>query len=201
MKQIYLNMLISNDSPASIGMVTQSNETFYGEFSDFNGNLPEGAFWKFDEPGPCESEHWMWSLKNDVEMRGDKKEISKNIIDWFHAIVGNVALSWVDYSESMGGPGYRNIKPIIDKPCIAVITMTEDEWESFIKIFDSFPKCLFKFPIYLNDVTKEIINDISDIESFRYQFHNNTSKFDPLDNCRVLDSYMRTAVRVKESQK
>jgi hypothetical protein len=183
-------------------MVSQSNETFYGEFSDFDGDLPKEIIWKFIEPSPNETEHWVWSNRNDVEMRGDKKEITKNILDWLYAILGNVALSWVDYSEEMGGPGYRNIKPIVTEEQFQIRTMTLDEWNKFCLLWDdNFPKCVVASPFHIDYIISDIRDEIPKLEDFRRMFHSETSEFNPIDNCRVLDSYVRTAKRVKESQK
>lgn len=201
MKQVYLNILFSNDSPFSIGMVSQSNEMFYGEFSDFHDVLPDGIVFKFDPPPLNQDEHWMWSLNNNVEMRGTKKELSTNITDWFHSILGGVALSWVDYSESMGGPGYRNIKPVADTPEIIIGTMTYNEWKTFYDMFNSFPKCVANTPIYVDALTDSIKDHIPPLDTFRDLYHRESSEFNPIDNCKVLISYITTAKRVKESQK
>lgn len=200
MKLVYLNILCSNDTPISIGLVSQVNETFYGEFSDFSGELPNGITWRFEDPPFEQSEHWVWSNNNDVEMRGDKEEIAKNLIDWFHSILGG-ALSWVDYAEPMGGPGYRNIKPIIDDPSIIVRMMTQNEWEIFVSMFKLFPKCVVNIPMYVDSFVQDIDDNLPNMHEFRKLYHKGSSEYSPIDNCRVMNSYMSTAERVKESQK
>ena len=55
--------------------------------------------------------------------------------------------------------------------------------------------------IYLGTIVNNVGTDVPDIDKFRKLYHGGTSKFDPIDNCRVLISYINTAERVKESQK
>lgn len=204
MKEVYLNIICVNKSPMSIGMLSPSNEAFYGEFSEFNEDLPNGVECKMEDPLPGELEPWTWSNKNIVEMRGDVQDVCKNMKDWFQAILGG-SLSWVDYSEKMGGPGYRNIKPVVDEKRIQIRTMTVEEWNMFRSMWDDdcipLPECVVGSPQFLECLIQDVKDQLPDLDKFRLMYHNDSSIFDPVDNCRVLISYVSTAEKVKESQK
>lgn len=196
MKRIFVSVKHLRGELICVGLVADSGQKFYAESSQFSGSFPGDFTFCFDPPGPNEDEHWMWTKGNDVEMRGTNKEISKNIKDWFQSL-SDGALSWVDYSESSGGIGYRNIRPNIDFSDYLLYFKTLIEYDIFQNIWTFFPYPILNSPIILKDLDV-IYKDIPNLEEFTQMFH--LDKNDrPIDNCLILKSYITTVLNIQKS--
>lgn len=181
-----------NNEILCITMLSEEGNKFYAESSEFHGEFPDGFSFCFDPPLPGEDEHWMWSKPNDVELRGNHAEIAKNIKDWFYSL-SDGPLSWVDYSESAGGPGYRNVKPVVDLGSYCLYFETFKEFELFYNIWEgqSFP--ISSLPRILERV--QYHENIPDLCTFINSYHsanlNNTFAY-----CEVMKSYVSTIEKI-----
>ena len=109
MKKIFLDMNLTglhrDTTVISIGLVTDTNETFYAELNDYDrGQIDE---WRkenvihkllYAPPLEGEEEYWAWNKNNKVRMRGNKQEVNRYLTDWFQALLGG-PLSWIEYEK------------------------------------------------------------------------------------------------------
>jgi hypothetical protein len=173
-------------------MLSEEGNEFYAESSEFHGKFPDDFSFCFNSPSSGEDEHWMWSKSNDVELRGNRAEIAKNIKDWFYSL-SNGPLSWVDYSESAGGPGYRNIRPAIDLSSYFLYFETFKEFELFYNIWEGQQFPLSSPPRILERVQdhKNIPNLCSFINSYHSINLSNAFAY-----CNVMKSYVSTIEKI-----
>ena len=133
----------------SIGLVTDTGETFYAELNDYDESQVDE--WircnvidrlEFDAPPSDQEEHWRWSRSNNVEMRGNEQEVNRYLSDWFKALLGG-PLSGVIYEA----PNYPSLieEPLIEMwgDCLSYDwVLFNDLWGSAFDI----PKCVYYIP-------------------------------------------------------
>jgi hypothetical protein len=170
-----------------ISFLSEDGNKFYAESSEFKGDFPNYFSPRFSPPQPGEDEYWMWTKKCDVDIRGTNKEISINIKDWFQALSGG-ALSWVDYSEFSGGPGYRNIKPIDNLSIYTVYFKNMKDYDVYDSIFREYLSNLNINAIILEHLRTVDNQKLPDLEKFSEMYHSNR----PFSSCEVIRSYVRT---------
>jgi hypothetical protein len=141
----------------SIGLITDTGETFYAELNDYDVTqvdewLKENVICnlQYDPPLKGEEEYWTWDKNPNVRMRGNKQEVSRYLADWFQALLGG-PLSWVDY-------GLDRSPSRIDKPLIEIWSdCLSYDWVLFNSLWGSafdIPKCIYYIPFDICTVFK-----------------------------------------------
>lgn len=196
MRKIFVSVRYLNHELICLGLMSEIGQKFYAESSEFSGGFPGNFTFCFEPPGPDEDEHWMWTKRNDVEMRGTNLEIVKNIKDWFQALSGG-ALSWVNYSVSAGGPGYRNIKPNIDYKDYVLYFKSLEEYNIFQSIWGYYPYPIINPPVILEELSFSY-SEYPSLDNFTKMFHPENID-SPINTCMIIKSYVSTISNIKKS--
>lgn len=139
--------LHKNTSLISIGIVADTGQFFYAEFTDYiKAQLNS---WIIDNvinnlvlpPSEPNANYFSWDKDNNAVMQGTHLEISKYISDWLQGILGG-PMTWVAYeSETPYAIKEPTLKMVVD--CGAY------DWVLFTDLFGTafdLPKCLYPYP-------------------------------------------------------
>ena len=185
--KIFVDIKHLDNELICIGMLTEKGHKFYAESSQFSKEYPSDFIPCFSPPDIGEDEHWMWNKNKNFEMRGPNSEIAIHIKDWLQSILDG-ALSWVDYSEESGGPGYRHIRPNIDLSDYTLFFKTLDVCDIYNNLFE---KRLNTIDISLDQWNIERKYDFYDFDHFVSLYHSNTPKR-VTSSCEVIKSYVNS---------
>jgi hypothetical protein len=148
---------------ATLAAISEDDDKFYAEFKDCvsdtnNINMQILTNHKFKDPLENEDDYWIHSKPHSMDMRGNKREVAIYLYDWLHELLGG-PVSWVDYSEKSGGPGYRNIKPLVDDDHIDIwVDNICVKWKLFEVLWRNtdkgFPPFVHPFPYDMHSILK-----------------------------------------------
>jgi len=181
MKQVFFDTeftgLHQNTTLISIGLITQDDETFYAEFTDYDKNqvdtwIQENVISNLMFPTPKEEkfDHFLWEDKK-VEIQGTSKTIKIFLTTWFLEILNAPFLAPLD----------ETLKIEMWSDCYAY------DWMLFNQLFGhafNIPKYIYYIPFDISTLMK-IKNIDPDIN--REEFSNITGlKHNALHDAKVI---------------
>lgn len=197
---IKYTLVNNNYHLATLAAISEDDDKFYAEFKDCisdqnDVNIRILADHKFKDPPENEDDHWIHSKPHSMDMRGNKEDVAIYLYDWLHELLGG-PVSWVDYSEKSGGPGYRNIKPLVDDNHIDIwVDNISVKWKLFETLWKvtgrKFPPFVCPFPY-----------DIYSILKFNYSPRRNFSDgtYNPIGHVRAMREIYNILIERNENE-
>lgn len=154
LKKVFLDMNLTgwhrDTTVISIGLVADTNETFYAELNDYDkGQINEWTKENvihnllYAPPLKGEDEYWMWNKGNKVRMRGNKQDVNQYLSDWFQALLDGPK-SFISYEEG------TKPKEVVERSIEICGYNFCYDWVMFNDLWGSsgmgIPKCLHYIP-------------------------------------------------------